>query len=89
MIKQFQNQIRDLRRELAEIRKDQSVLLLQPSRGDSEIKEKDAKLNELDRRAKFINETIRALKRKRQLLISQSAAKASYESPGCGESSEG
>ena len=72
MINQLKNQIRDLQKELAEIQKDQAVLRLQPCRGDSEIRGKDAKFDELDRRAKAINETIRGLTRKRQLLISES-----------------
>ena len=72
MIKQLENQIRDLQRELAEIQNDQAVLRLQPCRGDSEIRGKDAKFDELDRRAKAINETIRGMTRKRQLLISES-----------------
>jgi len=71
MIKQLENQIRDLRKELAEIRKDQAVLRLQPCRGDSEIRGKDAKFDELNSRARAINETIRNLTRKRQLLISE------------------
>ena len=73
MIKQLENQIRDLQKELVEIQKDQAVLRLQPCRGDSEIRGKDAKFDELDRRAKAINETIRGMTRKRQLLISESA----------------
>jgi len=71
MIKQLENQIRDLRKELTEIRKDQAVLRLQPCRGDSEIRGKDAKFDELNSRARAINETIRNLTRKRQLLISE------------------
>ena len=77
MIKQLENQIRDLRKELAEIQKDQAVLRLQPCRGDSDIRGKDAKFDELDRRAKAINETIRGMTRKRQLLISESAIRGS------------
>jgi len=73
MIKQLENQIRDLQRERAEIQKEQAVLRLQSCRGDSEIREKDAKFDELDRRAKVINDTIRSMTRKRQLLISESA----------------
>jgi hypothetical protein len=80
MIKQLENQIRDLQRELVEIKNDQAILRLQPCRGDLEIQEKDAKLDELDKRAKAIRETIRDLTRKRQLLISQSTTKGSYES---------
>ena len=87
MIKQLENQIRDLQRELAEIQKDQAVLRLQPCRGDSEIKGKDAKFDELNRRAKVINETIRGMTRKRQLLLSESAIRGSNESPSCNSSS--
>ena len=43
MIKQLENQIRDLQKELAEIKKDQAVLRLQPCLGDSEIRVKDEK----------------------------------------------
>ncbi len=72
MIKQLEKQIRDLQRELAEVQKGQSALRLKPCRGDSEIREKDGKLEELDRRAKTINETIRDLERKRQKLMAES-----------------
>jgi hypothetical protein len=78
MITQFEIQLRDLQRKLAEIQKDQAILRLQPCRGDSEIRGKDAKFDELDRRAKALNENIWAMTRKRQLLIS--------EFPGCNNS---
>jgi hypothetical protein len=81
MSKEPEDQIRDLQRELAAIQKDQAVLRLQPCRGDLEIREKDAKFDELDRRAKAINETIRGLARKRQLSISESAIRGSCDSP--------
>ena len=87
MIKQLENQIRDLKRELAEIQKDQAVLRLQPCRGDSEIGGKDAKFDELDRRAKVINGTIRGMTRKRQLLISESTIRGNNESPSSKNSS--
>jgi hypothetical protein len=87
MINQLKNQIRDLQKGLAEIKKDQAVLRLQPCRGDSEIKGKDAKFDELDRRAKAINETIRGMTRKRQLLISEPTVKGSSESPSSKSSS--
>jgi len=87
MIKELENQIRDLQKELSQVQKDQAVLRLQPCRGDSEIKEKDSKFDELDRRAKTINDSIRDLTRKRQLLISQSTTRGSYESPGPSNSS--
>lgn len=77
MIKELENQIRDQKKELAEVQKDQAILRLEPCRGDSEIRKKDEKLDELDRRAKIINETIRDLTRKLQLLISQSTKRES------------
>jgi hypothetical protein len=83
MINQLEIQIRDLQKELAEIKKNQAVLRIQPCRGDSEIREKDAKFDELDRRAKAINETIRGMTRKRQLLISQPAIRGSSGSLSC------
>ena len=72
MIKQLEKQIRDLQKELAEIQKGQVALRLQPCRGDSEIREKDGKLEEFDKRAKTIGETIRDLERKRQKLMAES-----------------
>ncbi len=72
MIKQLEQEIRDLQKELAEIKKDQSVLRLQPCQGDSEIREKDSKFDELGRQVEIIGETIRGMTRKRQLLISES-----------------
>jgi len=87
MIKQLENEIRDLKRKLAEIQKEQAVLRLQPCRGDSEIKGKDAKFNELDRRAKVINEAIQGMTRKRQLLISESNIRGNNESPSSKNSS--
>jgi hypothetical protein len=87
MIKRLENQIRDLQKELAEIKKNQAVLRIQPCRGDSEIRGKDTKFDELDRRAKTIIDTIRSMTRKRQLLISEPAIRGSNESPGCKNSS--
>jgi prefoldin subunit 5 len=87
MIKELDKQIRDLQKELTEIKKDQSVLRLQPCRGDSEIMVKDAKFDELDRRAKTLNETIRDLTKKHQLLISESTTRGGYDSPSSDNSS--
>jgi hypothetical protein len=87
MIKQLENQIRDLQKERAEIQKDQAILRLQPCRGDLEIRGKDAKFYELDRRAKVINDTIRGMTRKRQLLISESTIRGDKESPSSKNSS--
>ena len=71
-MEELQKQMRDLQEELAEVQKDLAVLRLQPCRGDSEIRTKDEKFDKLDKRAKTINESIRGLIRKLQLLISQS-----------------
>jgi chromosome segregation ATPase len=87
MIKQLEQELRDLQKVLAEVQQDQAVLRLQPCRGDSEIRKKDAKCDELDRRAITIKETIRDLTRKRQLLISESTTRGSYDSPCSGSSS--
>ena len=87
MITELEKKIRDLQKELAELKKDQSVLRLQPCRGDSEIMAKDAKFDELDRRAKTLNETIRDMTRKHQLLISESIIRGSNESPSSSTSS--
>ncbi len=80
MINQLQQQIRDLQKELAEVQMEQAAFRLQPCRGDSEIRKKDAKFDELDGRAKTINETIRDLTRKLQRLISQSTTRGIYDS---------
>ena len=82
MIKELEGEIRDLQKELAEVQKDQAVLRFQPCRGDSEIRKKDGKFDELVRRAKVINDTIRGMTRKRQLLLSESAPRTTYNSLG-------
>jgi chromosome segregation ATPase len=84
---ELEKQIRYLQKELAEVQMEQAALRLQPCRGDSEIKKKEAKFDELDRRAKTINETIRDLTKKFQLLNSQSATRRSYDSPSSSNSS--
>jgi hypothetical protein len=76
IMEELQKQIRDLQGELTEVQKDQAVLRLQPCGGDSEIRKKDAKYDELDRRAGTIRETLRDLTRKLQLLISESTKRA-------------
>ena len=82
MNKQLENQIRDLKKELAEIKKNQAALRLQPCLGDSEIRQKEEKLWELDGQVKAINETLRELTRKHQMLLSESAPKMPLKSPG-------
>ncbi len=65
MTKELGKEIRDLQKELAEVQKNQAVLRLWPCRGDSEIREKDTKFDELNSRAETLRETIRDLTRKR------------------------
>jgi TolA-binding protein len=77
IMQELQKQIRDLQGELVELQKDQAVLRLQPCRGDSEIRKKDEKIDELDRRGTIIKRTIRDLTRKLQLLISESTKRES------------
>ena len=79
MIKELEKEIGDLTGELVEVQKDQALLRLQPCRGDSDIREKDAKFDELDRRATIIRKTIVDLTRKHQLLISESVSRGRYE----------
>jgi prefoldin subunit 5 len=87
MINQLENQIRDLKKELAELKKNQALLRLQPCLGDSEIREKDEKFDELDGRATAINETVRDLTRRHQLLLSESAPRTTYDFPGSNRAS--
>lgn len=70
-----------MKKELAEIKKNQASLRLQPCLGDLEIRGKDEKMGELDGRATALNESIRDLTRKRQLLLSESAPRTTYDLP--------
>jgi hypothetical protein len=79
MIKELEERIGELTAELAEVQKNQALLRLQPCRGDSDIREKDAKFDELDRKGTIIRKTIVDLTRKHQLLISQSASRGRYD----------
>ena len=88
MSKELESQIRDLQAELAELKKEQALLRLQPCRGDVELRKKDAKFEELGRQAKAIDETIRGLTRKRrQLPISESVIRGKKETLSSDESS--
>ena len=87
MTKELEREIRDLQRELAEVQREQAVLRLQPFRGDSEIIKKDAKFDELEKRAAIIRESIRDLTRKRQLSISETTTRGSYDTPNSDGSS--
>jgi hypothetical protein len=81
MIHQLENQIRDLKKELAETKKNLALLRLQPCLGDLEIREKDEKMGELDGRLTALNDSIRDLTRKHQLLLSESAPRTTYDLP--------
>ena len=81
MIDQLKNQIRNLKKELDEIRKSQALLRLQPCLGDSEIRKKEEEFKELDGRATAINESVRDLTRKCQLLLSESTPRTTYDLP--------
>jgi len=74
---ELEKQIRDLQKELTEVQREQSTLRFQPCRGDSEIRQKDEKFDELDGRAKILRESIQHLTRKRQLSISESTSTGS------------
>jgi hypothetical protein len=78
---EFEKKIRDLQKELAELQREKDTLRLRPCRGDAEIREKDTKSDELDGRAKTIDETLRALTRKRHLSIFESTTRGTYISP--------
>jgi hypothetical protein len=73
MIKDLEKEIRDLKKELANVEKDQAALRIQPCSGDSEIKEKDSKIDGLAGRAAILRDTIRDQTRKLQLLMSEPA----------------
>jgi hypothetical protein len=82
MIKQqFEKEIRDLQKELAELQMEKATLHLQPCWGDAEIRKKETKFDELDSRAKTIDETLRYLTRKHQLSIFGSTTRITYVSP--------
>jgi chromosome segregation ATPase len=87
MTTELEKQIRDLQKELAEVQKEQAALRLQPCRGDSEIRKKDAKCDELDRQATILRKTIMDLTRKLQLLNSQSITTESCDPHASDESS--
>lgn len=81
MIKELEKQIQGLQKEVAEVRRQQAALRLQPCRGDLEIREKEGKIEELDSRAKTLNGTVHDFQRKRQMLMSESVVKGRSESP--------
>jgi hypothetical protein len=86
MVKDLEQEIRDLQRDLAGIQKEQAALRLQPCRGDSDIMAKDAKYDDLGRRAAILRETIRDLTRKHQLMISGATVQGGCDSSDSGNS---
>ena len=80
-MEKLEGQIRDLQKELTEIRKYQAVLRLQPCLGDSEMREKEDKFDELEQKAKVLTDTLRDTIRKRQLMLSQSVIRGACQSP--------
>jgi hypothetical protein len=64
-MKKIDSQIRDLQKELVELRKGQAILRLQPCLGDSEMRMKEQKFDELEQKAKVITDTLRDTIRKR------------------------
>ncbi len=79
MIKEVEKQIRDLQKELAEVRKEQVALLLRPCSGDLEIREKEGKWEELDSQAKSADKILQDLQRKRQRFMSEAILKGGSE----------
>jgi hypothetical protein len=75
-----EKQKRDLQKELVEVGKDRAALRLQPSLADSEILEKDRKLEELNTRAKTIDRIPQDIQRKRQGMMAESILKGSSDS---------
>jgi peptidoglycan hydrolase CwlO-like protein len=87
MLKELDQKIWDLEKELADVQKEIAALRIQPCRGDSEIMAKDEKYDELNRGVANIRKNIWDLKRKRQLLISESNRGATCDSPDSKSSS--
>jgi predicted nucleic acid-binding Zn-ribbon protein len=77
---ELEKEIRDLQKELTEVKKQQNLLRLKPCQGDSEIQKKEEELDELEKRIRIIKENIYGLERKRHSLISESTIKEASES---------
>lgn len=84
---ELEQEIQDLKKELADVQMEQAALRLQPCRGDSDIRKKDAKIDELDRKEAILKRSIVDLTRKLQLLNSQSITRESCDPHTSGESS--
>jgi chromosome segregation ATPase len=81
MIKQIEHQIRELQKDLIEAQKKLASLRLQPCRGDMEIRQKEGRLEEVEKGIKSINEKIRDLYKKRHEIMAENLKKEGYESP--------
>ncbi len=81
MTKQIERQICDLEKELDEFQDLHAVLYLQPCNGDTTIRQKEEKLEELEQRIRSLKGSIRELERKRQEMISEPLMRGGYESP--------
>jgi hypothetical protein len=85
MIKQLENEIRDLKENSRRYKGSKLTFASNPAEGIQKSKRKMQ--NSMSWRAsKKISDYVRDLTRKRQLLISESTTKGSYESPSCGDS---
>ena len=80
MLKKIKNQIRELQKELAEIKKNQAALRVQPCLGHSEMREKNEKFDEIEQRAKELTDALRDATRRRQLILSQPAIRGAGQS---------
>ncbi len=70
---------------MADIRKEEAALRLEPCQGDSELREKETKLEELGSRAKSTHKIPQDLQRKRQRLMSEAILKGSSDTGPIGE----
>ena len=66
---ELEQRIRDLTKELAEVEKEQAALRLQPCKGDSDIRKKDEKMDELERKGAILKKSIADLTRKLRRFI--------------------
>ena len=64
-----------------EAQREATSLRLQPCKGDTELRRKEGKLEELEKRIRSLRESIRELGRKRQEGMSKPFKKEGYESP--------
>lgn len=80
-MKQLDRQMHELQKEIVEARKERQAMRLLPCRGDSEIRQKEARLEEIDRRVERIQQRLLELSKRRRELMSEVVRQANYESP--------